>query len=68
MSMVAGLIAIFVAILPEAQSSVGASGNSTAAFNATQRVTNISAELLPLGVLVLAAAAILVGVGILGGT
>lgn len=68
MAMVTVLIGVLVAMLPNARSSVGSSGNSTAAFNATTEVTNTTAELLPLGVLILAVAAIAVGVGMLGGS
>jgi hypothetical protein len=68
MSMVAGLIAVLLGILPNARSNVGANATNSSAFNATDAITQNAAEILPLGILILAAAAIIVGTGILEGT
>jgi hypothetical protein len=67
MAMVAGLIAVFLGILPQARSSVGSNATNTSAYNATDAITRNVAEFLPLGVLILGVAAIIVGVNILGG-
>jgi len=65
MAVVAGLIAVLMGIIPTAQSQVGNAGNSTAAFDTVTRLSTTLTELLPLGVIILAAAAILYGTGIL---
>lgn len=66
MAAVAGLAAVLVGLVPATLDSVGSSGNSTAVFNATRELSTTSVELLPLGVLALAAGAILKATGILG--
>jgi hypothetical protein len=68
MSMVAGLIAVLLGILPAARSNIGANATNSSAFNATDAITRNVAQILPLGVLILAAAAIVVGTGILEAT
>jgi len=65
MAVVAGLTAVLVGLVPASLESVGSSGNSTAVFNATQTLSQTATELLPIGVLILAAGAILSGTGIL---
>jgi len=65
MAMVAGLIAVLIGLLPAARSTA-APGNNTTAFNATEPLATTAVELLPLGVLALAAGAILMSTGILG--
>lgn len=67
MAAAAGLIAVLMGVLPTAQSRVGNAGNSTAAFDAVTTISSFVTEILPFGILILAAGFILYNTGLLGG-
>jgi len=60
----AGLLVTFLGIVPTMSGRAGNAAGNTAAFDAVQTFSVTAAELLPLGLLVLAAAVILSGVGV----
>lgn len=66
MAAAAGLIVVTLGVIPTAQDRLGANASNTSAYNATEAVSQTSAELLPLAVLLLAVGAILASTGVLG--
>lgn len=65
MSMLGGLLAVLMGIVPTARDRVGSAGNSTAAFDALDTLSVTFTEWMPFVILAVAAGAIFMSTNIL---